>query len=101
MFEMMEIIPNPSRLPKQIVDLIGKDVSLSAKILKLVNSAFYGFPSQIDTLYRAVLVLGTNQLSTLATGVKLITFFENIPSEFVDTRSFLDHSITCGFFRGS
>jgi len=96
MFEMMEIIKNPSSLPKQIVDVIGKDVSLSAKILKVVNSAFYGFPSQIDTLYRAVLVLGTNQLSTLATGVKLVTFFENIPSELVDMRSFLDHSISCG-----
>jgi len=96
MFEMMEIIRNPNSLPKQIVDVIGRDVSLSAKILKLVNSAFYGYPSQIDTLYRAVLVLGTNQLSTLATGIKLLTFFENIPSGFVDMRSFLDHSITCG-----
>ncbi len=96
MFDMMEIIRNPNSSPKKIAEVIGRDVSLSAKILKLVNSAFYGYPSQIDTLYRAVLVLGTNQLSTLATGIKLLTFFENIPSEFVDMRSFLDHSITCG-----
>ncbi len=96
MFDMMEVIRNPDSSPRKIADVIGRDVSLSAKILKLVNSAFYGFPSQIDTLYRAVLVLGTNQLSTLATGIKLLTFFENIPSECVDMRSFLDHSITCG-----
>ena len=95
-FEMMEIIRNPDSSPRKIAEVIGRDVSLSAKILKLVNSAFYGYPSEIDTLYRAVLVLGTNQLSTLATGIKLLTFFENIPSRFVDMRSFLDHSITCG-----
>ena len=95
-YELLETLRNPNSSPKQIAGLIGRDVSLSAKILRLVNSTFYNFPSQIDTLSRAVLVLGTKQLSNLAAGIKLLTFFENIPCTLVDMRSFLNHSITCG-----
>ena len=94
--EMMEIIRDPNSSARKMAEAIGRDVGLSAKIMKLVNSAFFGYPSQIDTLFRAVVVLGTNQLSTLATGIKMVTFFENIPTELVDMKSFLDHSITCG-----
>ena len=64
--------------------------------MKLVNSVLYGFPSKIDTLSRAVLVLGNKPLISLAMSIKLLTFFDNIPSTLVNMRSFLNHSITCG-----
>jgi len=95
-FEMIETLRDPKSSPKQIADVIGRDIGLSARILRLVNTPFYGLPSKIDTLSRAVLILGTKQLATLATGIKLLTYFESIPSSLVNMRSFLDHSITCG-----
>ncbi len=95
-YELIETLRNPNSSPKQIAGLIGKDVSLSFKILRLVNSVLYGFPSKIDTLSRAVLVLGNKPLISLAMSIKLLTFFDNIPSTLVNMRSFLDHSITCG-----
>lgn len=48
-----------------IADLISKDISLSAKILKVANSAFYSFPQQISSISQAVSILGTNAVRSL------------------------------------
>lgn len=48
-----------------IANLISKDISLSAKILKVVNSSFYSFPQQIGTIHQASSILGTNAVRSL------------------------------------
>jgi diguanylate cyclase (GGDEF)-like protein len=48
-----------------IATLISKDISLSAKILKVVNSSFYSFPQQIGTIHQASSILGTNAVRSL------------------------------------
>jgi diguanylate cyclase (GGDEF)-like protein len=48
-----------------IAELISKDISLSAKILKVSNSAFYSFPQQIGSIHQAVSILGTNAVRSL------------------------------------
>lgn len=91
-----ETIMNPKSSARDIADAISLDTSLSARLLKIVNSAFYGFPSQIDTLTRAVAIVGTKQLSILAFGIKIISMFESISSDTIDMKSFWKHSIACG-----
>ncbi len=48
-----------------IASLVGKDMALSAKILKVSNSAFYSFPQQISSINQAVSILGTNAVRSL------------------------------------
>ncbi|MGL1932870.1 MAG: GGDEF domain-containing protein [Desulfotalea sp.] len=48
-----------------IAGLISQDISLSAKILKVANSAFYSFPQQIASINQAVSLLGTNAVRSL------------------------------------
>jgi len=48
-----------------IADLVARDMSLSAKILKVSNSVFYSFPQQISSLRQAVFLLGTNAVRSL------------------------------------
>jgi diguanylate cyclase (GGDEF)-like protein len=48
-----------------IANLISKDMGLSAKILKVSNSAFYSFPQQISSINQAVSILGTNAVRSL------------------------------------
>lgn len=91
-----ETILNPRSSARDIANAISMDTSLSARLLKIVNSAFYGFPSQIDTLTRAVAIVGTKQLSVLAFGIKIISLFEDISSDIIDMKSFWKHSIACG-----
>jgi HD-like signal output (HDOD) protein len=91
-----DTIMNPKSSAHDIANAISMDTSLSVRLLKIVNSAFYGFPSQIDTLTRAVAIVGTRQLSALAFGIKIISVFEDISSDMIDMKSFWKHSIACG-----
>jgi HD-like signal output (HDOD) protein len=94
--QINEITKKPSSSAKDIGRIISNDTSLSARLLRLVNSTFYGFPSTIDTLSRAVTIVGVKQLSTLALGISIVKVFDDIPSELIDMRSFWEHSIACG-----
>ena len=73
-------------------------ITLASKLLKLVNSPFYGLSSRVDSIERAVALVGARELSTLALGITTINFFKDIPSELVDMRSFWRHSLSCAVF---
>jgi HD-like signal output (HDOD) protein len=98
--QINEALNNPKSSAAFIADIISKDTSLSAKLLRLVNSAFYGLPKQIDSLSRAVTILGSQELLTLAVGVSVIKLFKDIPADFIDMESFCKHSIVCGILAG-
>ena len=93
--EISSAVSDPRSSAIRVADVISKDASLSAKLLKIVNSAFYSFPSKIDTITRAVTIMGTRQLSTLALGASVTSVFQDIPAELVDMESFWKHSIAC------
>ncbi|WP_419786077.1 HDOD domain-containing protein [Pseudodesulfovibrio sp.] len=95
-FRIREMLADERASADSIAAVVGTDVSLSAKLLKLVNSPFYGFPQEIDSITRAVALIGHHELSTLALGISAINYFRDIPPELVDMRSFWRHSITCG-----
>jgi HD-like signal output (HDOD) protein len=58
----------------------------------------FGFAGKIDSVSRAVSLLGTDQLSSLALGVTVVHQFAEIPSELLNMDSFWRHSIRCGLF---
>ena len=91
-----ETIMDPKSSANDIASVISMDVALASRLLTIVNSAFYGFPYKIDTLSRAVAIVGTKQLTTLAFGVSIMKMFEHIPLEYIDLESFWKHSIGCG-----
>ena len=91
-----EAINDPKCSATHIANIISKDQSLSARLLQLVNSAFYNFPSKIDTISRAVAIIGTKQLSTLSLGTCALAVFKDVPSDLVNMKSFWKHSIACG-----
>ncbi|WP_300158015.1 HDOD domain-containing protein [Solidesulfovibrio sp.] len=100
-----EVLSDPDSTVEEAAAVIGKDPSLTAKLLKLVNSAFYARtmrvsgglpPGAVDSLSRAVMLLGLNQLSTLAMGVSVLPLFKDIPPECIDMRQFWRHSVAVG-----
>lgn len=99
------VLKDPNKSMNEAADVISMDPSLSAKLLKLVNSAFYGramravqqrFPAKVDNLNRAVMIVGGKQLTTLALGISVLPIFQDIPREYIDMKSFWMHSIACG-----
>jgi len=63
------------------IDEIGKilatDPPLSAKVLKIVNSAFYSLPTRITSVDHAIMMLGINSVKNLALSFSLINIFKS------------------------
>jgi len=94
--ELQQAINADATSADDLADIISQDPSLTAFLLRMVNSAFYSLPMQIDTISRAVTVVGVNQLSTLAVGTSVLSLFKDIPAEVLDMELFWKHSVTCG-----
>jgi putative nucleotidyltransferase with HDIG domain len=94
--ELQQAINAPNTSSDDLAAIISQDPSLTAFLLRMVNSVFYSLPVQIDTITRAVTVVGVNQLNTLAVGTSVLSLFDDIPAEMVNMRQFWKHSIAVG-----
>lgn len=95
---IVDVLNHPNSSSFQLGEVISKDASLTVRLLRLVNSPFYGFSGKVESVARAVSLLGLNELSTLTLGISVVKQFEKIPSDQLDMESFWRHSIRCGLF---
>jgi HD-like signal output (HDOD) protein len=89
-------VNHPDSSLARVGTIISEDASLSARLLRLVNSSFYGFPQRIDTISQAVFLVGSRQVRDLALVTTLMNAFGGIPEELIDTEDFWLHSLACG-----
>ncbi len=94
--ELQQAINASNTSADDLANIISQDPSLTAFLLRMVNSAFYSLPMQIDTISRAVTVVGVDQLSTLAVGTSVMSLFKDVPAEVLDMEQFWKHSVACG-----
>lgn len=73
--------------------VIMSDPSLTARLLKLVNSPYYGFNTTIETVSRAVALVGMKDLSNLVVSVCAIRSFSGISSTVTNMRAYWQHSL--------
>ncbi len=73
---LVDALADPTSTTQDVSNLIACDQASTSKILKIVNSPFYGFPGQIDTISRAVVVLGFNEIYNLVLSSHIMDFFE-------------------------
>ncbi|VAX10925.1 Predicted signal transduction protein [hydrothermal vent metagenome] len=90
---MME---DPATSAKELGEVISRDTGLTARLLKIVNSSFYGFPSKIETVSRAVTVIGLRELRGLVLAASAVETFSKIPTEVLNRVHFWRHSVYCG-----
>ncbi len=95
-YRVVEALNDPRSSAIHLAEVISADISLSAKLLRLVNSPAYGFSAKIDTIPRAVALVGGRELTNLALGVSVISCFREVPCDLFDLRSFWKHSVACG-----
>ena len=69
--KMVEMLDSREASPKELADLIAQDQSILSAILKLVNSAFYGFPRKITSVHQAVVILGFSTVKSIALGASI------------------------------
>ena len=69
--ESLNLIENPNSRVKQLGNIISKDIAITTQLLKLVNSAYYGFPTQITTIDKAMALLGFTTIRSIVLSVGL------------------------------
>lgn len=80
---------------KELEELILHDPALSARILRLANSAFYSFRARVKTISHAITLLGMNLVTSLAIGINIFdTFTKGSKSEAAHINQLWTHS--CG-----
>lgn len=96
-FEVSRLAANPLSGMSEIVRIIRNDPPLTAKILRVANSAFYGMPRRIESLNMALVVLGMRELNNLVTCIAILKAFPPVPggTEF-NRHAFWEHSAGCG-----
>ncbi len=94
--EFNKIVDDPNSSANDIAAVVSRSPSLAALLLKIANSAAYGCVSKIDTLSRAVAILGTREVGVLAMVISSVQFFRDIPKDLIDMSAFLRHSLSCG-----
>jgi len=87
-YRVREQLESPSGSGSEVTRLIETDPALTAGVLKLVNSAFYGFNRKIDSVERAVLVLGLRQTHELVLAITVSSVFDGIHPQHMDMKRY-------------
>ncbi len=94
--EVKKVIDDPESTMAELSRAISIDPGMSAMVLKLVNSAFYAMPRKVETISRAVGILGMQPLHDLVLSVSVTKTFAGVSQNIVDMKSFWANS----FFGG-
>ena len=95
--QLINLVGDPATSARDISQLISADQALTAKILKVANSAFYGFPRKIATVQLAIVVLGFETVKNLGLSVAVLKrFHAGKAHPLFDRQQFWEHAIGCG-----
>lgn len=92
--KVIQLVEDPDSTAQDLNNLISNDPALGSRILKVVNSSFYGLSGQIGSINRAIVLLGLNALKNVAIAASLAKLFrggEMCPS--FNARDLWSHSI--------
>ena len=70
---VIELTGSPSTSMREIAEVISNDQGLASKVLKTVNSSFYGLSKPCTTINQAIVMLGLSAVKTLALGFSLVS----------------------------
>lgn len=93
--ELFEQLRSPRTSADDINRIIVMDQSLTSKVLRVANSAFYGFPRKISSVTHAVVILGFETVRNLALTISVFSAFGSTEKSGFDRLAFWRHSLAC------
>jgi HD-like signal output (HDOD) protein len=87
------VLTDPDTSANDIADIVSLDPALAARVLRAVNSAYFGLRGRVDTITKAITMIGTSELHSLVLATSAALAFRNISSKLIDMESFWQHSV--------
>ncbi len=94
--EIEAVLTDPESTLADVGSVIEKDPDLTARLLKLGNSSFFGFPSRMETVSETISLIGIQQVQDLISVSVVVEIFEGVGEDLVNMGSFWKHSLSCG-----
>ena len=91
--EVMRLASDSETSAAELSRIVSRDPSLSARILRVANSPYYGFAKKISTIEWAIVALGFETLRETVLSLTLIDLFRGTAVKYFDPRKFWKHSI--------
>jgi len=96
LLKLIQVCNREPHTIKEISQVINKDVSLSARFMRLVNSVYYGVPNRVTSIDRALALLGTNAVKNIAISASVYQAFSKAQDSSVfRLKQFWWHSLMC------
>jgi len=96
--KLHQLMESPRNSIHAMANLISQDVNLSARLLKLSNSSLYGYSGRVDSIPRAISIIGTTELMILIMATSTMMTFKQVPGHIFNMAGFWRHSVYCGVF---
>ena len=94
--EVEEELRSPDASAKNVAAIVSKDLGMSAKILQLVNSAFFGVRQHVSSPNQAVILLGLETIKNLVLSVQVFAQLDEASSESLPLEALWTHSMRVG-----
>jgi HD-like signal output (HDOD) protein len=96
-FKLQRVLADENTSDEDIAQVVSTDPGLTGFLLRMVNSVYYGFPDRIDTVSRAVALLGRQEIFSQAAARAVSEVYRDMPPRrFLNMRRFWRHSLACG-----
>jgi HD-like signal output (HDOD) protein len=93
--KVRETINNPKSTFDEVALIINQDPAISARVLNIANSAFFGFATEISSVNRAIFIMGMAQLHDIVLASSAVAAFKGISSELINMKYFWLRSAYC------
>jgi len=94
--EVLSALDNPGLNASHLAKLIERDQMLTARVLTVANSPFYGFTRRISTIDLAIVVLGFNSIREIVLSFLLQRFLAGVRQDIFNIKSYWNYSMFCG-----
>jgi HD-like signal output (HDOD) protein len=95
-FKVRLLLDDPDLYMGEVAEVLEKDPGLTSRLLKIANSPFFGFRARVETVSRAVTLLGTQQVHDLVLATSVARAFSNMDASVMDMARFWHDSVLCG-----
>jgi HD-like signal output (HDOD) protein len=95
-YRLESLIEQPDSSMADFAKLLSTEPDLCARLLSLANSAFYSFPASIESIDKAVQIIGIRQIRELVLATSVIKSFNQVPLGMVNMQLFWEHSVAVG-----
>lgn len=92
---LKNILDEPDFTMAEVAAAISEDPAITLRLLRIVNSSFYGFVAKIETVSRAITLLGTQQVHDLVLATSVAQAFKGISPNIMDMHRFWRRSVYC------